>query len=74
MQSIAFRLCLFFFFADMALFTMLIMPEKGYYQPVPAITISETPYPAAVEVMPTAPSPTFRYRKNDTTHRVAPYH
>lgn len=61
MQSLGFRLFLFFFFADIALFTLLMMPEDGYYTPTPAVIAAEPPRSAAItDIVPTAPSPASR--------------
>jgi len=42
MQSLGFRLFLFFLFADVALFAILVMPEDGYTS-TPAVIASEAP-------------------------------
>lgn len=57
MQSLGFRLFLFFFLADVALFAMLVMPED-HYTPTPAIIASEAP-PRATDkgFISAAPSP-----------------
>jgi hypothetical protein len=76
MQSLGFRLFLFFFLADVALFTMLAMPEDGY-TPTPAIIASEAPPRAADKgFISAAPSPGARRATTfaDTTQPVIRYH
>lgn len=60
MQSLGFRLFLFFFLADVALFAMLVMPEDDY-TPTPAVIVSEAPTKAIERgFISAAPSPNAR--------------
>ncbi|WP_250630046.1 hypothetical protein [Rhodoflexus caldus] len=75
MQSLGFRLFLFFLLADVALFAMLVMPED-YYTPTPAVIVSEAP-PKATErgFISAAPSPNARQTaiSADTTRPAIRY-
>lgn len=59
MESLGFRLFLFFFLADAALFAFIVTPEEGYQAPA-VVSIAEQP---SADILPTAPSPTARRKR-----------
>ncbi|MCS6968775.1 MAG: hypothetical protein RMJ44_08680 [Cytophagales bacterium] len=61
MRNLGFRLSLFFLIADLALFTMIVLPERGYQET--SISVVTPNFSSEGEILPTAPAPFSKPRQ-----------